>query len=724
MQILTDTNRRAARRWYSVGSNTGKTDGAKIKALRKDPSDNRLMPFIADHDLDVSPDSQTVSELVGDIASVRATNYGNPVTFTPEDRPENAVDGDPRTAWRTAVFQSSRNEALEISLRRKVTTDRITLVLPTTGVTARKITKFSITLDGSASPILSSFGKGNSVTVPFASQSFSRILIRVLADSYGARTSFSAAPGVGIAEVKIGDVSSAEYFRLPVARVSDAPSTFLLTRRRIDQATPNRFDPETNISRIFSTTTPTAFSIRGDVRISGLAKDAVINQLIGADSLVFASLRTQGSPISFGLSAVDGDQNTSWTTPIDASIGAQLNVALGDANTRRLRFTFINDDEHSIPTTVTIKGTGGSSQVQVPKPNETGTSVVHLPANIQAPITSIVIDEIAAKTSPDYFSGFPRVLPVSVREIDTGTTNQLVTRNLSAVCHSDLLWIDDVAVGVYVKGSVSDALNRKTLKLSLCDDSFMLGAGKHTLRTALGEDVGFDLDRIILQPKSRTVKASVPAAQTTILSRSTTHLEAQVIGTGPTIVSFAYSINPGWRATYRPTSTSPSTDLGEPFVVQGYANGWLVNGSGILSLDWTPQRSVPKAIALSLAVAIMSALLLLRRPLTLLPARRKSRSLLLGRWPVALVILVLAGPLAALASIMTTFISRRAAFVSFLTLGLAPVAWIIASQIRYRYPATLDWPGHFMHWNMVAWAAIAIVVTSAIERSDPTTLKT
>ena len=59
-----------------------------------------------------------------------------------------------------------------------------------------------------------------------------------------------------------------------------------------------------------------------------------------------------------------------------------------------------------------------------------------------------------------------------------------------------------------------------------------------------------------------------------------------------------------------------------------------------------------------------------------------------------------------------------------MTLGLAPVAWIIASQIHYRYPATLDWPGHFMHWNMVAWAAIAIVITSAIERSDPTTLKT
>jgi len=363
-------------------------------------------------------------------------------------------------------------------------------------------------------------------------------------------------------------------------------------------------------------------------------------------------------------------------------------------------------------------------QVQVPKPDETGNSVVDLPATIQAPITSIVIDEIAAKTSPDYFSGFPRVLPVSVREIDTGADNELATRNLSVLCRSDLLWIDDVAVGVFVKGSVSDALNRKTLDLSLCDDSFMLDAGKHTLRTALGEDVGFDLDRIILQPKSQTVKASVPAVQTTILSRGTTHLEAQVTATGPTIVSFAYSINPGWKATYRQTSTSPSIDLGEPFVVQGYANGWLVNGSGILSLDWTPQRSVPKAIALSLAVAIMCALLLLRRPLTLLPARRESRSLLLGRWPVALVILVLAGPLAALASIMTTFISRRAAFLSFMTLGLAPVVWIIASQIRYRYPATLDWPGHFMHWNMVAWAAIAIVVTSAIERSDPTTLKT
>ena len=475
---------------------------------------------------------------------------------------------------------------------------------------------------------------------------------------------------------------------------------------------------------MFSTTAPTAFSISGDVRVSGLAKDAVINRLIGADPLVFASRRTQGSPSSFGLSAVDGDRDTAWTTPIDASIGAQLHVALGNATTRQLRFAFINDDEHSTPTAITITGTGGSSQVQVPKPDNTGTSVVDLPASIQAPITSIVIDEIAAKTSPDYFSGFPRVLPVSVREVDAGADNALVARNLSVLCHSNLLWIDDVAVGVFIKGSVTDALNRQSLDLSLCDDSVDLSAGEHTLRTALGQDVGFDLDRIILQPKNQIVKAPVPVAQTTILSRSTTHLEAEVTATGPTIVSFAYSINPGWKATYRQTSTSPSTDLGEPFVVQGYANGWLVNGSGILTLDWTPQRSVPKAIALSLAIAIMCALLLLRRPLTLQQGRRESRSLLLGRWPVALVILVLAGPLAALASIMTTFISRRAAYLSFMTLGFAPVAWIIASQIRYRYPATLDWPGHFMHWNMVAWAAIAIVITSAIERSDPTTLKT
>ena len=724
-QILTDTNRRAARRWYSVGSNTGKTDEVSAEAFTKDPSDNRLMPFVADHDLQASTDSQTVTQLVGDVKSVRATNYGNPVTFTPEDRPENAIDGDPRTAWRTAVFSSSRDEALEITLNHSVMTDHIALVLPTTGVTARRITNFSITLDDSQTPILSSFGKKDTKRVTFTKQAFSKILIRVLADNYGTRTSFSAAPGVGLAEVVIDGISNTEFLRLPTAQVSTAPSTVLITRRRIDQATPNRFDPESHIARIFATQKPATFTVSGDVRISGLADDVVINRLIGASPLVYSSVRTQGSPNSFGFSATDGDPQTAWTTPIDESIGARIDLALGTPSTKQLRFTFVDDNEHSVPKAITITGTGGSAKIKVAAPDKDGVTIVDIPPSITAPITSIIIDEITARTTPDYFSGFPRILPVSIQEIDTGTDNASVQQSLSVLCRSDLLWVDEVAVSVRIKGTVHDALNRASLDLSLCETSLSISAGQHTIRTALGQDVGFDIDRLVMKPANWASSQSLIASPVEILSQSKTHLEARVSAPGATLLSFAFSNNPGWKASYRQTSSDlvTTTDLGAPFVVQGYANGWLVDGAGVLSLDWTPQRSVPRGIGASLVVIILCLLLLGRPPRTKQQVRGKPRSVVLSRWPLAVIILLLAGPLAALASVVTTFISRRLAIVGFVCLAGAPVAWIVVSQLHYRYPATLDWPSHFMHWNMVAWAAIAIVITSALERPDPTTLK-
>ncbi|MEZ5252179.1 MAG: hypothetical protein R2713_24105 [Ilumatobacteraceae bacterium] len=49
----------------------------------------------------VDPTQQTVAVLDGGLV-VRATGYGEPFAYRPEDRPAMAVDGDPDTAWRVA----------------------------------------------------------------------------------------------------------------------------------------------------------------------------------------------------------------------------------------------------------------------------------------------------------------------------------------------------------------------------------------------------------------------------------------------------------------------------------------------------------------------------------------------------------------------------------------------------------------------------------------------
>ena len=76
------------------------------------------------------------------VARVDATAYGNPVTYTPDDRPANAIDGDPRTAWRVGAFSDVRRRAVGGRARADAaTTDHLTVLQPITGSRNRFITK-------------------------------------------------------------------------------------------------------------------------------------------------------------------------------------------------------------------------------------------------------------------------------------------------------------------------------------------------------------------------------------------------------------------------------------------------------------------------------------------------------------------------------------------------------------------------------------------------------
>ncbi len=108
--VITDTNRRRAQRWGGVNENLGATEFAGEEPLVSDPTDNRLEVFPGATDADY-----TVVEQRG-VLSVQATGYGNPVSYTPEDRPSMALDGDPRTAWRVGAFSPVEGERIVVRL--------------------------------------------------------------------------------------------------------------------------------------------------------------------------------------------------------------------------------------------------------------------------------------------------------------------------------------------------------------------------------------------------------------------------------------------------------------------------------------------------------------------------------------------------------------------------------------------------------------------------------
>ena len=86
--VVTDTNRKQAQRWGSIRDTLGYTEQAGEQPLATDLTDARLPVFPGAGD-----DAYTVSEQRG-ITGIRATEYGDPVSYDPSVRPDQAIDGD------------------------------------------------------------------------------------------------------------------------------------------------------------------------------------------------------------------------------------------------------------------------------------------------------------------------------------------------------------------------------------------------------------------------------------------------------------------------------------------------------------------------------------------------------------------------------------------------------------------------------------------------------
>ena len=141
--------------------------------------------------------------------TARATSYGNPITFTAEERPAYAVDGDFDTAWRTAAFTDARGERLELSLDDPITTDEITVTQPTTGARDRFITKVRLTLrrrrHARRRPSSEQSRDEPGQVISFPERSFSKMSVEILADTVGNAPRFASYGSVGFAEITFGD---------------------------------------------------------------------------------------------------------------------------------------------------------------------------------------------------------------------------------------------------------------------------------------------------------------------------------------------------------------------------------------------------------------------------------------------------------------------------------------------------------------------------------------
>jgi hypothetical protein len=378
-----------------------------------------------------------------------------------------------------------------------------------------------------------------------------------------------------------------------------------------------------------------------------------------------------------------------------------------------------------------------------------------------APVTGttfrLVVTDVRQETTKDYFGGQPLALPIGIAEVGApalAVPPLAPTAALPSTCRTDLLTVDGKPVPVRATGTVRNAEQRDGLPLQLCGPPPQLGAGNHDLRSVRGSTTGVDIDRLVLASAAGggAGQAADPFAGPARTAGTPT---VQVQGDGP--VSYRLHVtgatagqpfwlvlgqsrSPGWTA-----KAAGLGDLGEPQLVDGYANGWLITpdkaGDLDVALSWTPQRKVWIGLAVS-AVALLVVLALAFAPRNR-RARARLQDLVLDPEPLlaspldggtragvgatlgaaltagvltAVLVRPWAGLLVAVLTVLAGFVPRtRVVLRAGAVLGLVIAAlYVLEVQARFHLPENGGWVAAFSKVATVSWLSVSFLVADTL----------
>jgi arabinofuranan 3-O-arabinosyltransferase len=735
--VLTDTNRQRGRRWATMRDNAGYTESRGESPVRDDPSDNRLPLWP-----DARADSYTYVDQRG-VRLVQASAYGNPVSFTPEDRPANAIDRDPTSAWRVGALDEVGGEQWVLEVNEPVTASSLEVVQPSFG--NRWITKLEVVINRESVVTVDldqrSFSpEGQRIDLP-QEHEIERLELVIRGDNVGRLPRYDGYSGVGFTDIRIGDdpVRVDETTVLPtdllVPGTEGRPLAIVLARMRSNPIEPTSGDEELAMSRTFDLRDDRRFDLDGQVRLSAALPDERIDAVLGGIIPVRASSRLRGDLMTRGASAVDGDASTAWTTGFGEQRGQWLEVEADEAIVvSSLDLTFLDDGDHSVPTKLRVSGGGESVDVDVPA----GGGAVRLPRPIAGSPVRVEVLDVREVQTTDWYSERPITMPIGVVELGLGTQVIPPSGRIDDTCRADLLALDGAPVSVRLRGTVADALARRPIGIEPCGE-ITVPSGRHELRATEGATTGFDLDRLVLTDGVDASPGALPTAATDasidVVSSGRASVTVDVSGDEPFWLVLGQSHSLGWSA---------SDGLGEPTLVDGYANGWLVDPAehDRITLTFTPQRTVNIAlIASALGALLCLAILLLpsRYRSDVDPHRSGTENEPGWVWPwvstgvrpgVGTVVAagVAAGVVAAALVHPLTGVGIGAATVVGLVIGRGPgvlalgsitglglaASFTIAKQWRNDYPPDFGGPGFFGPAHHLAWIGLLLLAASVL----------
>ena len=401
-----------------------------------------------------------------------------------------------------------------------------------------------------------------------------------------------------------------------------------------------------------------------------------------------------------------------------------------------------------------------------------------VPATVRfEPLTTdelqVVVEAIRPVESIEYYSEAPGVLPIGVAELGIpGVQRPTPSTALETTCREDLLELDGDPIGLRVSGSIEDAAARSALVVEPCGDAadgIDVGAGDHVLRAAKGAETGLDIDRLVLRSEVSGQEGGAPggsgAAATgapeleTVGSGRTSH-DLRVRGASePFWLVLGQSHSLGWTA-----KVDGQGGLGEPVLVDGFANGWYVDPGDeqdvAITLEWVPQRRVRTALVVSAGFLLLCLGIVawgwrrrdaraepvpapeghgparagLASPLSWRRGRLSRRQAVLltlvGAAGAAAVVSPLAGAIVGVVVASAVVLHLRGRWGRPLLTGGAVVAYassvgLIIAEVLFRdgLIADFEWPTYFPQSHLLAWLALAllavdVVIGSVLSRQD------
>ena len=577
--VFTDSNRRTLVIPSLLTANIGPTLAADEPTARVFPVYD---PFPA-----VGSAGRTVAVNDGFSMLYAPIIEGNP--FNRARRPSAAFDGDPSTAWITEQRDPAQ-QYLEITLKRPRVLRAISIQPHREG--SSTTVSASISVNGAQAKTYRLKGGWNSIPVGNAR-------VRKLRITALTRKGFLGRARGGFNEIRIPGSTGRESLKMPsnLATLSsrmnlDSSQLEVIVERQMADfsrqsgkavggpASNNPLDavdPERSIRRIVTLPASRSFTPNGWASVSPAASDSALDSLAGLTGPAHfnSSQRFEGTPGNRASSAFDGSPLTAWKAELNLEhapwIQWQSNQPLTIQNFRMISYP----GRFLTPTRIRVNAGQGNFDAVV---SRQGQVVLPQPVTTDRLRISIIDARSRTKQNPNNRHN-TRSIAISEIQIP-GVPKVRVPRSgrFTSDCGALVAKTSGQEVPLAVTGSIADLEAGQPLTSRPCGaERLQLTKGVNQLEAPAGKIFLSDYLRLTGAPRKPATRPIRTAVMT---------VDGRILLNGAGWLVLAESYSPGWNATCTDRRGN-SRDLGAPIEIDGFANGWRINGATCVGAKFT-----------------------------------------------------------------------------------------------------------------------------------------